>query len=56
VGDLDTQVLVVRVLAALVVHIADHGGGQGDTEDIVRIGEESNALSCEYCMHVACSQ
>jgi hypothetical protein len=40
--DLETEVLVGRVGATLVVDVADHGCDDGDREDVVGIGEEAD--------------
>lgn len=46
VRDLDTEILVVRVLAAVTVDVANHGGSHGDGKDVIldvvsaRVSEE----------------
>lgn len=42
VSDLDTEILVGGVGATCVVNVTDHGGGDGNGEDIVGIGEETD--------------
>jgi hypothetical protein len=45
VSDLDAEVLVRGAGTTLVVDVADHRGGDGDGEDVVRIGEKSDTWS-----------
>lgn len=42
-GDLDTEILVGGEGAVGSVDVPEHGGGDGDGEDVVCVGEETDA-------------
>lgn len=44
---LDTEILVVRVLAAVTVNVTDHGSSHGDGKDVVLLGILSASVSEE---------
>jgi hypothetical protein len=52
--DLETEVLVGRIGATLVVDVADHECDDGDGEDVVRISEETDTFN--RCQLVLCDE
>lgn len=50
VSNLDTKVLVGSVGSTLVVDVADHGGSDGNGENVVSISEEAHAYGSEAKM------